>query len=59
MQLILSSLKERGLSFFLGAGASVSCGLPLWGELKDHLFEEIGGPGVDYEAIRAYLRERE
>jgi len=59
VEFILSSLKKRCLTFFLGAGVSVSCGLPLWGELKDHLFEEIGGPGVDYEAIRAYLRERE
>ncbi len=34
IQFLLSSLKEKRLTFLLDAGASASCGVLLWGELK-------------------------
>ncbi|HEY1068260.1 MAG TPA: SIR2 family protein [Pirellulales bacterium] len=56
---LVGPLSARRLSLFLGAGASVGAGLPLWSGLLDSLAEGLGVPRDDARRIRDRLGELE
>jgi hypothetical protein len=57
------SIKQRRAILFVGAGVSMSVGLPSWQMLIEHLAEElgvdqrtIGGPDCSYQMLAEYYR---
>jgi SIR2-like protein len=62
-QQIAESLKERRAMLFVGAGVSMSVGLPSWRKLIEHMANDlgldeqvIGMPDVTYQALAEYYR---
>jgi hypothetical protein len=62
-QQIAESLKERRAMLFVGAGVSMSVGLPSWRKLIEHMASDlgldeqvIGMPDVTYQALAEYYR---
>jgi hypothetical protein len=60
---LAESIRERRAMLFVGAGLSMSLGLPSWESLIDHMAEEldldrgvIGGPDCTYQMLAEYYR---
>jgi hypothetical protein len=63
---LIRAVKERRVILFVGAGLSMSVGLPSWQEFVEHMAGELGlersvlsNPGLTYHALAEYYRIRE
>ncbi|MFT3747043.1 MAG: SIR2 family protein [Agriterribacter sp.] len=62
IQIIKSAIAERKLVLFIGAGASIDAGVPLWGELVAELKKDIDIPVNENDFLRIaqlYYNERQ
>jgi hypothetical protein len=62
---LANSIKQRRVILFVGAGVSMSVGLPSWQKLIEHMAEEldldkdmIGSPDASYQMLAEYYRLR-
>src|SRR5215217_8284807 len=60
---LVAAISRRKAILFVGAGASMSVGLPSWNLLAEHMAEELDVPadmleGVSYQTLAEYYRLR-